>query len=71
MRTLLRVLVALVVAAALIAIPLILVQQAECPRGDGFEDEWEIALPGREGFDPDCREPESGGERLLEYLRGL
>lgn len=70
MRTLLRLVVGIIVAVVLIAVPLLIVQQAECPRGDRFEDEWAIALPGREGFDSDCREPESGAERLLEFVRG-
>lgn len=71
MRMVLRLLVALVIAAALIAVPLVIVQRVECPRGDGTEDEWAVALPGQQPFRSSCREPESGGELLLEFVRGL
>ncbi len=71
MRSALRVLVGVVIAIVVIAVPLLVVQRAECRQGDRFEDEWSIAVPFQDQRQPrGCRDPQSGAERLLEFVRG-
>ena len=70
MRTVLRIAFGLLVAVVVIVIPLLVVQRAECRRGDRIDDEWSVAIPfEQERRRRDCRKPESGAEQLLEFVR--
>ncbi len=68
MRSIVRLLIALVVAAAVIAVPLLIVQHQDCRQGDRLEDVWTVAVPFRAERRPTCRTPESAGEHLLEIV---
>ena len=70
MRSLLLVLLAVVVGLVLIAVPLLVVQRAECRQGDRFEDQWSVSSPFDQERRRGCREPTSGAEELLEFVRG-
>jgi len=67
-RTLLRLLITLVVAAAVIVTPLLVVHRQQCRQGDRLEDVWTVSVPFRAERMPRCRPPESGGEVLLELV---
>lgn len=72
MRSALRVLVGIVLGIVLIVVPLLVVQRAECRQGDRVEDEWSVAVPFQDQRQPRrCDEPRSGGELLLEFVRGV
>jgi hypothetical protein len=67
-RSLLRVGVAVVVGAVLVAVPLLMVHRAECRQGDRLEDEWSVEVPFQAERRRGCRRPESGAEQLLELF---
>ena len=71
MRSAARVLLGIVLGIVLIVVPLLVVQRAECRQGDRVEDEWSVAVPFQDQRQPRrCDEPRSGGELLLEFVRG-
>ena len=60
--------IALVVAAVIVALPLLVVQHQDCRQGNRLEDMWTVWVPFQAERRPTCREPESAGEVLLEVV---
>jgi len=66
--TLLRLLIALVLVAAVIVAPLLVIQHQDCRQGDRLEDVWTVSVPFQAERRPRCRPPESGAAVLPEMV---
>jgi hypothetical protein len=67
-RSLLSILLGVVVALVLIAVPLFLVVRAECGRGEREEYDWFLTPPLGE-IRRDCRNPKTGAQQVLEFVQ--